>query len=205
MTGSFIFSRSFALSFLLFLCYLNNVIAENTNDTESSRILESTTDTTNDDCKITTSSSSICGLAYQTLMQNKYVAEACVSAYFYDIKDCQNSECVFNKLPREGCACRTTYDSLSLCLDYNNPTQMCRTVLRLWLNACIYPSTCITKVTNQIGKCSDGPNSSFTPCLNNAIYNATCNTDPARLFSGTIRDELNNIIVVILAAFFIFL
>lgn len=125
--------------FLLFLSVSVAVATENVTQPNAtkSRHLDSSTQ---DDCKIATSGSSMCGLAYQSVMQNKYVAEACASAYFYEIKDCQNINCVFNKMPKDGCACKTTFDSLSYCLDYNNPTQMCRTMLRLWLDACIYPS-----------------------------------------------------------------
>lgn len=55
----------------------------------------------------------------------------------------------------------------------------------------------MTRVSNQIGKCPDGPNSSFIPCLNNALYNATCNTDPANIFSGSNVDGLNKGLVIV--------
>lgn len=153
-----------------------------------------------DDCKIATSGSSICGLAYQTVMQNKYSAEACTSAYFYEIQSCQNINCVFAKMPRSKCSCGSTYDSMSYCLDYNSPTQICRSMLRLWLNACNYPASCIATVTNQIGQCPDQQNGSsgpFISCLNNAIGNATCNTDPARLFSSASRIDSGSFLVAL--------
>ncbi len=135
-----------------------------------------------DECKISTSGNSVCGMAYQTLMQNKYGAEACASAYFYQIRNCQTINCVFESLPQDACSCKSSFNSLSYCLDHSGPTTMCRSTLRVWLNACEYPSKCIDRVTNQLGKCSE--NSSFGPCLNNALHNATCNTDPANLFNS---------------------
>lgn len=135
-----------------------------------------------DDCVISASSSSICGYQFMQVMQSKYAADACASAYFRDVASCTNLNCVYVTMPKDKCECGTSYDSLDACLNYGSPTQNCRSTLRVWYYACLYPNNCMSEVVDEIATCATaGP---FQPCLNNALRNATCNIDPANMYSS---------------------